>query len=102
MSFTIRPGSGRPRQTRPRENHHTVRNAHVQPTVSSAAIQAQVAPSLEAPVSSRTIRRRLTEGHLGSRRPLRAGLDAHPLTPPFGVVPRTRKLGCSGMGAGCL
>ncbi|GFX24135.1 HTH_Tnp_Tc3_2 domain-containing protein [Trichonephila clavipes] len=42
------------------------RNARVQPTASSAAIQAQVAPSLEAPVSSRTIRRRLAEGHLGS------------------------------------
>ncbi|GFV37311.1 transposable element Tcb2 transposase [Trichonephila clavipes] len=41
------------------------------------AIQAQVAPSLGAPVSSRTIRRRLAEGHLGSRRPL-CGL---PLTP---------------------
>ncbi|GFX15868.1 transposable element Tcb2 transposase [Trichonephila clavipes] len=31
-------------------------------TASSAAIQAQVAPSLGAPVSSRTIRRRLAEG----------------------------------------
>ncbi|GFT86042.1 transposable element Tcb1 transposase [Trichonephila clavipes] len=25
-----------------------------------------------------------------------ANLDAHPSTPPFGVVPRTRKLDCSG------
>ncbi|GFU43087.1 transposable element Tcb2 transposase, partial [Trichonephila clavipes] len=40
------------------------------PTVSSAAIQAQVAPSLWAPVSSRTIRRRLAEGHLRSQCPL--------------------------------
>ncbi|GFX13069.1 transposable element Tcb2 transposase [Trichonephila clavipes] len=40
------------------------------PTASSAAIQAQVAPSLGAPVSSQTIRRRLAEGHLGSRHPL--------------------------------
>ncbi|GFY18304.1 transposable element Tcb1 transposase [Trichonephila clavipes] len=32
---------------------------------------AQVAPSLGAPVSSRTIPTRLAEGHLGSRRPLR-------------------------------
>ncbi|GFX07817.1 transposable element Tcb2 transposase [Trichonephila clavipes] len=31
---------------------------------------AQVAPSLVAPVSSRTIGRRLGEEHLGSRRPL--------------------------------
>ncbi|GFX58750.1 uncharacterized protein TNCV_804541 [Trichonephila clavipes] len=26
-----------------------------------------------------------------------AALDTHPSTPPFGVVPRTRKLDCSGM-----
>ncbi|GFW65601.1 HTH_Tnp_Tc3_2 domain-containing protein [Trichonephila clavipes] len=77
MSFTLRPGSERPRQTSRREDHHIVRNVRVQPTASSAAIQAQVAPSLAAPVSSRTIRRRLAEGHLGSRRPLRV----LPLTP---------------------
>ncbi|GFW60331.1 transposable element Tcb2 transposase [Trichonephila clavipes] len=53
MSFTRRPGSGRPRQTSRRENRHTV------------------APSLGAPVSSPTIRRRLAEGHLGSWYPLR-------------------------------
>ncbi|GFW89465.1 transposable element Tcb2 transposase [Trichonephila clavipes] len=47
------------------------------PTASSAAIQAQVAPSLMAPVSSRSIRRHLAEEHLGSRRPLRV----LPLTP---------------------
>ncbi|GFX41756.1 hypothetical protein TNCV_388691 [Trichonephila clavipes] len=34
-------------------------------------IQAQVAPLLVPAVSSRTIRRRLAEGNLGSRRPLR-------------------------------
>ncbi|GFS90504.1 HTH_Tnp_Tc3_2 domain-containing protein [Trichonephila clavipes] len=71
MSFTRRPGSGCPRQTSRREDHHNVRNARVQPTASSVTLQAQVAPSLEAPVSSRTIQRRLSEGHLGSRRPLR-------------------------------
>ncbi|GFX99042.1 transposable element Tcb1 transposase [Trichonephila clavipes] len=71
MSFTRRPGSGRPRQTSRREDRNIVRNARVQSTVSSAAIQAQVAPSLGAPVSSRTIRRRLAEGHLGSWHPLR-------------------------------
>ncbi|GFW78848.1 transposable element Tcb2 transposase [Trichonephila clavipes] len=54
------------------EDRHIVRNARVQPTASSAAIQAQVSPSLVAPEgSSRTIRRRLAEGHLGSRHPLR-------------------------------
>ncbi|GFT33274.1 HTH_Tnp_Tc3_2 domain-containing protein [Trichonephila clavipes] len=60
-----------PRQTSHREDHHFVRNARVQPIASSAAIQAQVAPLLGDPVSSRTIRRLLAEGHLGSRCPLR-------------------------------
>ncbi|GFX44886.1 transposable element Tcb2 transposase [Trichonephila clavipes] len=44
MSFTQRPGSGRPRWTSHREHRHILRNARVQPTASSAAIQAQVAP----------------------------------------------------------
>ncbi|GFV63930.1 transposable element Tcb2 transposase [Trichonephila clavipes] len=78
MSFTRRPGSGRPRQTSRREDHHIVRNARLLSTA-SAAIQAQVAPSRRAHVSSRTIRRRLAEGHLGSRRPLRV----LPLTPTY-------------------
>ncbi|GFV77024.1 transposable element Tcb2 transposase [Trichonephila clavipes] len=56
MSFTQRPGPGRPRQTSRREDRHIVRNARVQPTVSSATIQAQVTPSLGAPVFSRTLR----------------------------------------------
>ncbi|GFV42648.1 transposable element Tcb2 transposase [Trichonephila clavipes] len=77
MSFTRRQGSGSPRQTSRRENRHFVRNAREQPTASLATIQAQVAPSPEAPVSSRTIRRRLAERHLGSRHPLRV----LPLTP---------------------
>ncbi|GFX27414.1 uncharacterized protein TNCV_35111 [Trichonephila clavipes] len=98
MSFTQRPGSGRPRQTSRREDHHIVRNACVQPTASSAAIQAQVAPSLGTPEFSRTIRRRLAEGHLGSRHPL----CVLPLTPSFGVVPCTRKLDCSRMEPGRL
>ncbi|GFW09570.1 transposable element Tcb2 transposase [Trichonephila clavipes] len=41
ISFIRRPGSGRPRQTSHREDHHIVRNARVQSTASSAAIQAQ-------------------------------------------------------------
>ncbi|GFT02148.1 transposable element Tcb2 transposase [Trichonephila clavipes] len=77
MSFTRRPGPGRPRQTSRREDRHIVRNARVQPTASSTAIQVQVAPSLGAHVSSRTIRRRLAERHLRSRRLLRV----LPLTP---------------------
>ncbi|GFX04775.1 transposable element Tcb2 transposase [Trichonephila clavipes] len=71
MSFTQRPGSGCSRQTNRRQDHHIVRNACVQPAASSASINAHVVSSLGAPVSSRTIRRRLAEGHLGSRRPLR-------------------------------
>ncbi|GFU08916.1 transposable element Tcb2 transposase [Trichonephila clavipes] len=59
MSFTRRSGSGQPRQTSRREDRHIVRNAREQPTASLAAIQTQVEPSLGAPVSSRTIRRRL-------------------------------------------
>ncbi|GFV38408.1 transposable element Tcb2 transposase [Trichonephila clavipes] len=52
-SFTRRPGSGYPRQTSRREvSVDIVRNARLQPTASSAAIQAHVAPSLGAPVSS--------------------------------------------------
>ncbi|GFU56304.1 transposable element Tcb2 transposase [Trichonephila clavipes] len=77
MLFTRRPGSGRPRLTSRQENRHVVRNARVQPTASSAAIQAQVVPSLGAPVSSRTMRRCLGEGYSGSRHPLRV----LPLTP---------------------
>ncbi|GFV39885.1 transposable element Tcb2 transposase [Trichonephila clavipes] len=71
MSFTRRPGSGHPRNTSRREDHRIVRNARVQPTASSAAIQAQVAPSL------RTIRRCPAEAHLGSKHPL----CVLPLTP---------------------
>ncbi|GFX51813.1 transposable element Tcb2 transposase [Trichonephila clavipes] len=70
ISFTRTPGSGRPRQTSRRGDRHIVRNARVQPTALSADIQARVALSLGAPFSSRTIRRRLAERHLGSWRPL--------------------------------
>ncbi|GFV48679.1 transposable element Tcb2 transposase [Trichonephila clavipes] len=76
MSFTRKSCSGRPRQTSCRGYCHVVRNACVQPTASTAAIQAQVAPSL-VPVPSRIIRRLLAEGHLGSRHPL----CVPPLTP---------------------
>ncbi|GFW73897.1 transposable element Tcb2 transposase [Trichonephila clavipes] len=57
------------------------------PTASSAAIQAYVVPSLGAPVSSRTIRRHLAGGNLGSRNPLHVLLlPPTPRRPPFGVV----------------
>ncbi|GFV14324.1 HTH_Tnp_Tc3_2 domain-containing protein [Trichonephila clavipes] len=77
MPFTRRPGSGHPRQTSRREDHYILRNPRIKPTASSAAIQAQVTPSLGAPASSRTMRRRLAEGHSESRRPL----CVMPLTP---------------------
>ncbi|PRD27859.1 UNVERIFIED_CONTAM: hypothetical protein NCL1_34158 [Trichonephila clavipes] len=77
MPFARKPGPGRPEQTSCREDRHNVRNKRVQPTASSATIQAQVAPSLEAPVFSRTLRRHLDEGHFGVPRPLRV----LPLTP---------------------
>ncbi|GFS67688.1 uncharacterized protein TNCV_4363741 [Trichonephila clavipes] len=48
MSLTRRPGSGRPRQASRREDRHILRNARAPPTSSSAAIQAQVAPTLGA------------------------------------------------------
>ncbi|GFS70074.1 transposable element Tcb1 transposase [Trichonephila clavipes] len=41
IPFARRPGSGRLQQTSHREDHHIVRSARVQPTASSAAIQAQ-------------------------------------------------------------
>ncbi|GFS88867.1 transposable element Tcb2 transposase [Trichonephila clavipes] len=41
MSFTRRPGSGCPQHTSCREDCHIVRNAHIQPTASSASIQAR-------------------------------------------------------------
>ncbi|GFW48917.1 HTH_Tnp_Tc3_2 domain-containing protein [Trichonephila clavipes] len=83
-----------------REDRHIVRNSRVQPTASSAAIQAQVAISLGIPVSARTIRRRLADGHLRSWCQLR--VDPYPSTTPFGVVPSTRKLDCSEMEPGHL
>ncbi|GFW66954.1 transposable element Tcb2 transposase [Trichonephila clavipes] len=48
MSFTRRPGSGLPRQTSRREDPHIVRNARVQPTASSTALQAQIVFSDES------------------------------------------------------
>ncbi|GFU43206.1 transposable element Tcb2 transposase [Trichonephila clavipes] len=75
MSFTQIPGSRRPRQTIHREDRHIVRNARVHPTASSAAIQAQVAPSIGVSVSSRTVPRCLAEGQLGLWCPIRLRLE---------------------------
>ncbi|GFW76603.1 transposable element Tcb2 transposase [Trichonephila clavipes] len=70
MSFTRRRSSGCFRKISRREDRHSVKNACVQTTATSGAIQVQVAPSLGAPVSSRIIESFLCEGHLGSRCPL--------------------------------
>ncbi|GFT94388.1 HTH_Tnp_Tc3_2 domain-containing protein [Trichonephila clavipes] len=77
ISFTQRPVSGRPRQTSRLKERHLVRHTCLKATASSPTIQAQVALLLGTPVSTRTIRRRLAEGHLGSHHPLRV----LPLTP---------------------
>ncbi|GFX88446.1 HTH_Tnp_Tc3_2 domain-containing protein [Trichonephila clavipes] len=122
MSFTRTPGSGRPRQTNRREDHHIVGKCARMANCFIAAIQAQVASSLEAlcllepcegawldesrfslgsddnRVRVWRLRRRLAVGHLGSWHPL----SVLPLTPPFEVVPRTRKLDCTEMEPGRL
>ncbi|GFW92601.1 hypothetical protein TNCV_519181 [Trichonephila clavipes] len=54
-----------------RLDRYIIRDARVEQTASLAAIQIQAAPSLRAPASSRTIARRLAEGRLVSRCPLR-------------------------------
>ncbi|GFY26850.1 transposable element Tc3 transposase [Trichonephila clavipes] len=103
VSFTLTPGSRRPRQTSRREDYRIVRNACVQPTASSAAIQTQVAFSLGDLVSSRIIRRCPVEGHLGARHPLRVLPFTTPLMvgvtgpSPFGDGPHTRELDSRGM-----
>ncbi|GFV64925.1 transposable element Tcb2 transposase [Trichonephila clavipes] len=59
--YTRKPGSGRPRQINRREDRHIVSNSRVQPTASSADIEAEVAPSLWEHVSSRTVPKCLAE-----------------------------------------
>ncbi|GFV49454.1 transposable element Tcb1 transposase [Trichonephila clavipes] len=49
MSFTRRPGSGHPRQTSCREDHHIIRHARVELITSLAAVQSQAAPSPRTP-----------------------------------------------------
>ena len=66
-----RPGSGRGRQTTRREDRLIARQARTTPTASSSSIHAAVAGALRNRVSTRTISRRLVEGGLVSRRPLR-------------------------------
>ncbi|GFV85845.1 uncharacterized protein TNCV_1421501 [Trichonephila clavipes] len=69
MAFSRRPDSRHPRQTSRREDHNIVRNARVKLTASSAAIQAQVEPSLGAPVSPRNKRSAWLKGIWGRGAP---------------------------------
>ncbi|GFX91227.1 transposable element Tcb1 transposase [Trichonephila clavipes] len=72
-----RGGSGRPRNTNDLENRAIRRVATSAPTTSLASIQRHLPPSRHPVPSRETIRRRLTEVGLRSRRPLRR----LPLTP---------------------
>ncbi|GFX63593.1 transposable element Tcb1 transposase [Trichonephila clavipes] len=72
-----RGGSGRPRNTNDREDRAIRRVATSAPTTSLASIQRHLPPSRHPVPSRETIRRRLTEVRLRSRRPLRR----LPLTP---------------------
>ncbi|GFX00986.1 HTH_Tnp_Tc3_2 domain-containing protein [Trichonephila clavipes] len=72
-----RGGSGRPRNTNDREDRANRRVATSAPTTSLASIQRHLPPSRHPVPSRETIRRRLTEVGLRSRRPLRR----LPLTP---------------------
>ncbi|GFV85858.1 HTH_Tnp_Tc3_2 domain-containing protein [Trichonephila clavipes] len=72
-----RGGSGRPRNTNDREDRVIRRVATSAPTTSLASIQRHLPPSRHPVPSRETIRRRLTEVGLRSRRPLRR----LPLTP---------------------
>ncbi|GFV18374.1 transposable element Tcb2 transposase, partial [Trichonephila clavipes] len=72
-----RGGSGRPRNTNDREDRAIRGVATSAPTTSLASIQRHLPPSRHPVPSRETIRRRLTEVGLRSRRPLRR----LPLTP---------------------
>ncbi|GFV47971.1 HTH_38 domain-containing protein [Trichonephila clavipes] len=66
-----RGGSGRPRNTNDREDRAIRRVATSATTTSLASIQRHLPPSRHPVPSRETIRRRLTEVGLSSRRPLR-------------------------------
>lgn len=72
-----RGGSGRPRNTNEREDRAIRRAATSAPTTSLASIRRHLPPSRHPVVSRETIRRRLADAGIRSRRPLRR----LPLTP---------------------
>ncbi|GFX97228.1 transposable element Tc1 transposase [Trichonephila clavipes] len=79
VECTVAEGSGRPRNTNDREDRAIRRVATSAPTTSLASIQRHLPPSRHPVPSRETIRRRLTEVALRSRRPLRR----LPLTPYY-------------------
>ncbi|GFW29918.1 uncharacterized protein TNCV_4999581 [Trichonephila clavipes] len=99
MKFTRSSDSGRPRKTSRREDLHTIEKCT---RTANCFVSRHPGTGNTFIPSSRTIRRRLAEGYLRSRCFTCVALDAHPSMPPFGVVPRTRKLDCSGMEPGRL
>ncbi|XP_023210485.1 uncharacterized protein LOC111613368 [Centruroides sculpturatus] len=72
-----RRGSGRPRNTNEREDRAIRRAATSTPTMSLSSIQRHLPPSRHTVASRETIRRRLADAGIRSRRPLRR----LPLTP---------------------
>ncbi|GFT34926.1 HTH_Tnp_Tc3_2 domain-containing protein [Trichonephila clavipes] len=77
VECTVAEGQGRPRNTNDCEDRAIRRVATSAPTTSLASIQRHLPPSRHPVPSRETIRRRLTEVGLRSRRPLRR----LPLTP---------------------
>ncbi|GFU81763.1 uncharacterized protein TNCV_3086751 [Trichonephila clavipes] len=102
MSFTRKSGSGCPRKTNRQKDHHIVRNARIQPTVSSTAIHTQGLFHKELLCLLKPYEGTWLKDIWDCAPITCAALDTHPLTPQFGVVPRTRKLDYSGMEPGRL
>lgn len=60
-----------PQQTNSTDDSHNIRHARAAPTSSISTIQTEVAPSLQASTSVRTVVRHLSERYLASTFPLR-------------------------------
>ncbi|GFS52390.1 transposable element Tcb2 transposase [Trichonephila clavipes] len=103
MSFTRRPGPGRPRRTSRRKDRHIVRkytrtvNYFIgrHPGTGNTFILGPCVISNHMKEPSRRT--------FGIVAPITcAALEGDPSKPPFSVVPRKRKLNCSGMEPGRL
>ncbi|GFV14539.1 HTH_Tnp_Tc3_2 domain-containing protein [Trichonephila clavipes] len=89
-----RGGSGRPRNTNDREDRAIRRVATSAPTTSLASIQRHLPPSRHPVPSRETIRRRLTEVGLRSRRPLRRLPLTHIIGSVDWILPTSGNLEC--------